>query len=100
MAFVGSRLWRQGFPVEDKHWRPRLQKSGRQLDRFLPLVMRLIDRFNRDPQSETFHDRAAREIVKGDDIVLSRMKGRTSVENLPTLLRVLSEVGAGEFHGL
>ena len=97
--YVGLRLWRRGFPVNEKHWRPRLQKSGRLLDGFMPLVMRLIDRFNRDSQSETFHDRAAREFVKADDIVLSRVKGRTSAEKLPILLRVLSEVGTGEFHG-
>ncbi len=97
--YVGKGLWRQGFPVDEKHWRPRLQKSGRLLDRFVPLVMRLIDRFNRDSQSETFHDRAAREFVKAHDIVFSRVKGRTSGENLPILLRVLSEVGTGEFHG-
>jgi hypothetical protein len=99
VAVVGLRLWRRGFSVDEKHWRPRLQKSGRMLDRILPLVMRLIDRFNRDSQSETFHDRAAREFVKTDDIILSRVKGRTSAENLPILLRVLSEVGTGEFHG-
>jgi hypothetical protein len=99
VGYVGLWLWRRGFPVDEKHWRPRLQKSARLLDRFLPLVMRLIDRFNRDSQSETFHDRAAREFVKADDIILSRVKGRTSAENLPILLRVLSEVGTGEFHG-
>ncbi len=97
VAFVGLRLWWRGLPVDEKHWRPRLQKSGQLLDRFLPRVMRLIDRFNRDSQSETFHDRAAREIVKADDIVLSRVKGRTSAENMPILLRVLSEVAIGEF---
>ena len=37
--------------------------------------------------------------VKADDIILSRVKGRTSAENVPILLRVLSEVGTGEFHG-
>ena len=63
VAFVGLRLWRRGFSVDEKHWRPRLQKSGRQLDRVLPLVMRLIDRFNRDAQSETFHDRAAARVA-------------------------------------
>ena len=99
VAFVGLRLWRRGFPVDEKHWRPRLQKSGRQLDRFLPLLMRLIDRFNRDSRNETFQDHAARQFVKADDIVLSRVKGRTNAENLPILLRVLSEVGTGEFHG-
>ena len=75
--YVGLRLWRLGFPVDEKYWRPRLQKSGRQLDWIVPLVIRLIDRFNRDSESETFYDRAARGFVKTDDIVLSRLKGPT-----------------------
>jgi hypothetical protein len=95
--YVGVRLWRHGFPVDEKHWRPRLQRSGRQLDWCQPLLMRLIDRFDRDSEHETFYDRAARDVVKADDIVLSRAKGRTNAENLPTLLRVLSEVGTGAF---
>jgi hypothetical protein len=97
--YVGVRLWRSGFPVDERHWRPRLQKSGRQLDRVLPLLMGLIDRFNRDSESETFHDRAARELAKTDDVVLSRLKHRTNMETLPILLRILSEVGAGDFRG-
>jgi hypothetical protein len=99
VEYVGLRLWRFGFPVDERHWRPRLRKAGQQLDWIIPLVMRLIDRFNRDSESETFYDRAARGFVKTDDIVLSRLKGRTSVDNLPILLRVLSEVGTGDFYG-
>jgi hypothetical protein len=95
--YVGLRLWRLGLPVNEKYWRPRLQKSGRWLDRWLPLLMRLIDRFNRDFEGETFYDRAARDVVKADDIVLSRVKGRTNAESLPIVLRVLSEVGTGTF---
>ena len=26
--YVGVRLWRLGFPVDEKHWRPRLRKAG------------------------------------------------------------------------
>jgi CRISPR-associated protein Cas1 len=97
VKYVGLRLWCQGFPVDEKYWRPQLQKSGRWLDRWLPLLMRLIDRFNRDFESETFYDRTARDVVKADDIVLSRVKGRTNAESLPIVLRVLSEVGTGAF---
>ena len=35
--------------------------------------------------------------MKADDIVLSRVKGRTNAENMPILFRVLSEVATGEF---
>jgi hypothetical protein len=50
--YVGLRLWRSGFPVDEKHWRPRLQQQGRMLDRAFPLLMRLVQRFDRDEQDE------------------------------------------------
>ena len=30
VEYVGLRLWRKGFPVDEKHWRPRLQFGGTQ----------------------------------------------------------------------
>ena len=99
VEYVGLRLWRQGFPVDEKHWRPRLQRQGRMLDRVIPLVMRLVERFNRDEQDETLYDNAARRLVPTDDIILSRIKGRSNSESLPTVLRVIGDVGTGEFDG-
>jgi hypothetical protein len=97
VEYVALGLWRLGFPADERHWRPRLRKAGRQLDRTVPLVTRLIDRFDGDSESETVHDHGAREFAKTDDIVLSRLKGRTSVDNLPILLRVLVQVRTGAF---
>jgi hypothetical protein len=53
--YVGVRLWRLGFPVEEKHWRPRLQQQGRMLDRVFPLLMPLVQRSDRNWQDETFY---------------------------------------------
>jgi hypothetical protein len=99
VEYVGLRLWRQGFPVNEKHWRPRLQKQGRMLDRVIPLVMRMVERFYRDEQVETLYDYVARRLEPTDDIILSRIKGRSDSESLPTVLRVIGDVGTGEFDG-
>jgi hypothetical protein len=97
--YVGLRLWRLGFPVDEKHWRPRLQKQGRMLDRVFPLLMRLVQRFDRDWQSETFYDYAAKRLEPVDGVVLSRIKGRIDSQEMPTVLRVIGDVGTGEFDG-
>jgi hypothetical protein len=97
--YVGLRLWRLGFPVDEKHWRPRLQQQGRMLDRVFPLLMRLVQRFNRDWRDETLYDYAAKRLGPVDGIVLSRIKGRIDSQEMPTVLRVIGDVGTGEFDG-
>jgi hypothetical protein len=99
VEYVGMRLWRQGFPVDEGHWRPRLQRQGRMLDRVFPLLMRLVERFNRDDQDETLYDYAARRLEPTHDIILSRIKGRSDSDSRPTVLRVVGDVATGEFDG-
>jgi hypothetical protein len=97
--YVGFRLWRLGFPVDEKHWRPRLISHARILDRVFPLLMRLVQRFDRDWQQQTFYDYAARRLEPVHGVVLSRIKGRIDSQKLPTVLRVIGDVGTGEFDG-
>jgi hypothetical protein len=99
VAYVGRRLWRLGFPVDEKHWRPQLQRSARLLDRAFPLLLRLVQRFDRDWESETFYDYAAKRLEPVEDVVLSRIKGRIDSQEIPTVLRVIGDVGTGEFDG-
>jgi hypothetical protein len=99
LAYVGVQLWRLGFPVDEKYWRPRLQKQGRVLDRLFPLLMWLVQRFDRDWQSETLYDYGAKRLEPVEDIVLSRIKGRIDSQEMPTVLRVVGDVGTGEFDG-
>ena len=61
--------------------------------------MRLVERFDRDEKTETLYDYAARRLETTDDIILSRIKGRSDSESLPTVLRVIGDVGTGEFDG-
>jgi hypothetical protein len=69
------------------------------LDRVFPLLMRLVQRSDRNWQDETFYDYAAKKLQPVDGIVLSRIKGRLESETLPTVLRVIGDVGTGEFDG-
>jgi hypothetical protein len=97
--YVGLQLWKLGFQVDEKHWRPRLQRQGRMLDRVIPLIMGLVQRFDREEKAETVYDHAARRLEPADDIILSRIKGRSDSDALPTVLRVIGDVGTGEFDG-
>ena len=97
--YVGLRLWRLGFPVDEKHWRPRLIQRGRIVDRVIPLLMRLVQRFDRNWQGETLFDYAARRLEPVQSVVLSRIKGRVNPQEMPTVLRVIGDVGTGEFDG-
>ena len=97
--YVGVGLWRSGFPVDEKHWPPRLISHARILDRVFPLLMRLVQRFDRDWQQETFYDYAARRLEPVHSVVLSRIKGRIDSQRLPTILRVIGDIGTGEFEG-
>ena len=97
--YVGVRLWRLGFSVDEKHWRPRLQQQGRMLDRAFPLLMRLVQRFDRDWQNETLYDYAGKRLEPVDGLVLSRIKGRIDSQEMPTVLRVIGDVGTGDFDG-
>jgi hypothetical protein len=97
--YVGVRLWRLGFPVDEKHWRPRLQKQGRLLDRVIPLLMRLVQRFDRKEQDRSFYDDAAKRVEPVNNVVLSRIKGRVNSQEMPTVLRVIGDVWTGDFDG-
>jgi hypothetical protein len=94
---VGAWLWRFGFPVDEKYWRPRLRKTGRLLDRILQLMPWLIDRFDRPDEGSTFYEVAAQQIEKGGNVMLSRVKGRVSEHGLPAFVRVMTNTGLGEF---
>jgi hypothetical protein len=95
--YVGLHLWRQGFPVSEKYWRPRLKRAGRRLDKWLPIIARVISRFERENESETFQDRAAQAPV--ENVIYSRIKRRLPVEELAIFLRIPTEIATGKFTG-
>ena len=97
VSYVGLRLWRQGFPVSDKHWRPRLKRLGRLADRMLLILQWLQTRYDRDDQGGTLSERAAQRPIS--NIILSRIFGRVKADDLAIVWRVLTDIGTGQFEG-
>jgi hypothetical protein len=97
--YVGLRLWVYGFPVDDKFWRPRLRFTGRVADKVARLLPAFVDRFDRSSSARTFFETAAVKISQANDVVLSRINGRVGVDRLPAFMRVMEEVGRGDFVG-
>ena len=94
-GYVGLRLWRQGFPVNERYWRPRLKLLGRLGDRLLIILQWLQTRYERDDDGGTLSERAARRPMS--NVIMSRIVGRLKEEDLAILLRVLIDIGMGQF---
>jgi hypothetical protein len=97
--YVGLRLWRLGFPVDEKFWKPRLKFAGRIADRVAHLLPGFVERFDRDSSESTFSEAAAAGLSQTKNIVLSRIKGRVEVDRLPAFVQTTEEVGRGDFVG-
>lgn len=93
--YVGPHLWLQGFPVDERHWRPRLERFAKTAARVLPLLRWLTARYDGDPHNETFQDKAAQHFP--NNIVLSRIKARLNNEELAIFVRVINELTIGQF---
>ena len=96
-GYVGRRLWRQGFPVNERYWRPRLRRLGRLGDRLLFVLQSLQTRHEREGQRDTLSERVAKHPVS--NIIMSRVFGRLKGEDLAIALRVLIDIGTGQFDG-
>jgi hypothetical protein len=97
--YVGLRLWRLGFPVTEKYWRPRLRRAGWVADKAARILPGLIDRFDRSSSASTFSEAAADKLSQGRNIVLSRIKGRVRIDRLPAFVQTMEEVSRGDFVG-
>jgi hypothetical protein len=97
--YVGLRLWRLRFPVDEKFWKPRLKFAGRIADRVAHLLPGFVERFDRDSSESTFSETAAAGLSQTKNIVLSRIKRRVGVDRLPAFVQAIEEVGRGEFVG-
>jgi hypothetical protein len=97
--YVGLRLWRSGFPVDEKFWKPRLKFAGRIADRVAHLLPGFVERFDRDSSASTFSETAAAGLSQTKNIVVSRIKGRVAVDCLPAFVQTIEELGRGDFVG-
>jgi hypothetical protein len=95
--YVGWELWWRGFPVDDRHWRPRLRSAAKILDQGIKLLRLRIKSDEISDSKQTIFDRAAR--IKKSNIALSRLRGRLQRKHLPMVFRVLLTIATGEFEG-
>ncbi|WP_210484642.1 hypothetical protein [Microvirga antarctica] len=93
--YVGLHLWRQGFAVAERHWRPRLKRLGEWADRTLKILPWMVARSDRDEDAETLADKAAHFPL--DNFVFSRIVRRLDSSELPMLFRVLIETATRTF---
>jgi hypothetical protein len=96
VSYVGLRLWRRGCPVDEKYWRPRLKLLGL-ADRLFSILQWLQTRYDRDDEGCTLSERTAQRPMR--NIIMSRVVGRLKGEDLAIVLRVLIDVGMGQFEG-
>jgi len=95
--YVGRQLWWEGFPVDEKYWRPRLEKSARLFDRTVSRILRFQS--SDGDTGMTLQERMAR--TRRTNIVLSRIRGRLSAQSqsLSAHFGVLLSVATGDFTG-
>jgi hypothetical protein len=98
VEFVGRELWWQGYYVDEKFWKPELQKTARMLDRFIKHIRSRMDIDDRSDNEPTIFDMIAKS--KASNIVLSRLRKRLGdADNLAMVLRVLLQSATGNFDG-
>jgi len=95
VEYVGRQLWWEGFRVDEKYWRPQLEKSARLFDR---TVLRIVSYQSLDDSTgATLQERIARS--KRSNIILSRIRARLSSQYLAAHFGVLLTVATGDFTG-
>lgn len=97
LEYVGWELWWRGFPVDEKHWKPSLQKIAERGDRLLKILNWQIAGDEKYDRNKTTADRVVQS--NEDDIILSRLRGRLKAESLASVFGTLIETATGRFNG-
>lgn len=105
--YVAIRLWRAGYWVAERVWRPRLRAIAKWDLLFRRVVrMRLAREAKDELSSDTWTDRAARRPVR--NLIISRVLGRLVGHNngrapeytgLSIFYRVMADISQGQFAG-
>lgn len=95
VSYVGWHLWWEGYPVNEKHWRPHLQETASFIDRSLSRIAKYLARDDENPGKRTLQERVA--YSSATNVVMSRIRGRQSGEALATTIGVVIRVATGEF---
>jgi hypothetical protein len=95
LEFVGWELWWGRFFVEERCWRPRLERVARHGDRLIALTRKGIARSLDREEDDTIYDKAAGSNTKNS--FFRKARRRVGIADMPTAIRLLLEVITGEF---
>jgi hypothetical protein len=95
LDYVGWELWWRGFWVDERHWRPQLQRTAKTLDWTRKHLHKIVTADENSETAETIFDHAAR--LKPQNILISRIRGRLEINDLATALRVFLTTASGRF---
>jgi hypothetical protein len=93
---VGWELWWNGWIVDDRHWRPRLEHVAKTGDRLLRFLRFFIRRDHPEGSDQTRIDRIAEKEPKQS--ILAKINRRVGFANLPAMWNILLPVATGEFN--
>lgn len=102
LDWVGRQLWWRGFPMDESCWRPSLLDTAKAYAPTLRLIG-IQKRRERDGDDDpmrvdTFADRVAPKLASKNmvaSILASRIVGRISLGELPSVLRLILDVAGG-----
>ena len=102
LVWVGLQLWWRGYNVDESCWRPALIETAKRYDRTLRFI-RTQMRTERDDnddtsRNDTLADRVAPKLSSRNiaaSILASRIIGRVSLGELPSVLRLILEAASG-----
>jgi hypothetical protein len=95
VPYVGWQLWWEGFPVDEKHWRPLLIEKAQFFDRTVVRIRSYLARDETRESGHTLQERLARSRVT--NIVMSRIRGRQSRQSLASTIAPVIQVATGKF---
>jgi hypothetical protein len=94
--FVGWELWWRGLPVDECHWRPRLERVAETGDRLLRLLKRFMKRDEQEASDRTRVERIAEKQPKQS--ILAKINRRVGMANLPAMWSIVLPTAAGAFN--
>lgn len=100
--YVGWELWWSGFPVDDKWWKPKLKNIAENADKELDIVKDVLRKAEDNSDDlisypTSIFDQQISLPTKGS--FFSRIVRRVQPDEIGRLMRVLSEISIGSFHG-
>jgi hypothetical protein len=95
--FVGFELWWEGFPVDERYWRPKLEDRAKHLDDLVARIRTLIAKDEAGIAVPTLQEQLAQSGVS--NLIISRVLKRLSGRALEAFYGVVLSIVSGDFQG-